>query len=445
MVIKKARSMPYGFSKRLNIITLGLSLCLTLSVRAQNAEPLSLPLRDQQLDAIALFQALAADLHWTAAATATLQQEFAAKPTNGSLAPVVLDRAQIDNLAKLFPNVFSLESQGDRDELVVNRAALQNTLREQKLKLRQHLAAAAGIETTKLVKLQTTWTEPSEPPARVVIVLHGIHSTSTAGQAVALQLHETTKLPMLLSLFPNDAPVLESAEQLNQQLDKILREFPNTQISLVAYSLGGLVARGALEWPTGNEEPIRKNVDQLILVCPPNHGSALWEYAPLLEGAEIWQRIASHESIGRPLQRVVRSITDGLNEASADLDPNSPWMLELNRQPRPAHVRYAILAGDRGPIRPVAGMLMQVGLKKLEENAELGPLAKRLADVTRMPELRFGRGDGVVKLQATKLKGVDDWELLPISHLDWGQVETDAGRTLVDAITRRLTSNADGN
>ncbi|MDP1563040.1 MAG: hypothetical protein Q8M16_16805 [Pirellulaceae bacterium] len=437
--------MPYGFSKRLTIMALGLSFCLTLSVRGQNVEPLSLPLRDQQLDANALFQALAADLHWTAAAAATLQQEFAAKPISGSLAPVALDRAQIDNLAKLFPSVFSLESKGDRDELVIDRGALQNTLREQKLKLRQHLAAAAGIETTQFVKLPTTWPEPSEPPSRVVIVLHGIHSTPTAGQAVALQLHETTKLPMLQFLYPNDAPVMESAEKLNQQLDKILGEFPDTQISLVGYSLGCLVARGALEWPTGSSEPIRKNVDQLILVCPPNHGSALWEYAPLLEGAEIWQRMANHEAIGRPLQRVVRTITDGLNEASADLDPNSPWMLELNRQPRPAHVRYSILAGDRGPIRPVAGMLMQVGLKQLEENVEFGPLAKRLADVTRMPELRQGRGDGVVKLQATKLDGVDDWELLPISHLDWGQVKTDPGRMLVDAITKRLVRNADGN
>lgn len=429
------------------------NLLFAITLRAQSPDLLHLPLHEQQLDANSLFEAIAPDLHWTAAATATLRSEFVANaPLNVDAnadanvdANAMLNREQMDKIVQLFPDIFSIATLSDRDALVVNRDALRNSLREQKLRIRRNLAAAAGIETSQLVKLPTTWAERAEPPQRVVIVLHGLHSTPTAGQAVAMQLHEQCQLPMLMLLYANDAPVTESAGEFIRQLEAFADKFPNTQISVVGYSLGGLVARSALECPTWNEEPVRKNVDQLILVCPPNHGSALWEYAPLLEGAEIWQRIANHEAIGRPLQRVMRSITDGLNEASADLDPESPWMLELNRQPRPAHVRYSILAGDRGPIRPVAGMLMQVGLKQLEENVELGPMAKRLADVTRMPELRLGRGDGVVKVQATKLDGVADWELLPISHLDWGQVETDAGRTLVDAITKRLVRTAEGN
>ncbi len=431
-----------GLRFRFIAIVLAASLCLSSSVEAQAPESLLLPLRNQKLDANTLFQALAADLHWTTAATVTLQQEFTGKQATETHASVELDRAQIDTLLDRFPTVFSRESNAEQDLLVINRSELQNTLREQKLMLRQHLAEVAGIKMTRLDKLPTTWPDSSQPPNRVVIVLHGIHSTPAAGEAVALELHKATSHPMLQFLYPNDAPVLESAERLNQELAKFLVEYPDTQISLVAYSLGGLVARSALEWPKWHNEPARQKVDQLILVCPPNHGSALWEYAPLLEGAEIWQRIVNNESVGQPFRRVVRSITDGLNEASADLQPDAPWIVELNRLPRSAHVRYSILAGDRGPLRPAAAMLIQVGLHELEDHGELGPLAKRLAAVTRMAELRQGRGDGVVRVQATKLDGVTDWELLPISHLDWGQVDTDSGRRLLKAIATRVIGTA---
>jgi hypothetical protein len=372
----------------------------------------------------------------------TLQQEFAEKSRIESPAATMLNPTQIQKLPQLFPHVFSLESAEDQGVLQINRAALQESLREQKLKLRQHLAEAAGIEMTRVVKLPATWPARSQPPSRIVIVLHGIHSTPAAGEAVAMQLHEKTKLPMFLYLYPNDAPVTESAGEFIKALQKISTDSPGASISVVAYSLGGLVARSALEWPAWKDELKGQKIDQLIMVCPPNHGSALWEYAPLLEGAEVWQRIANHEAIGRPWRRIVSSISDGFNEASADLRPESPWLLELNRQPRPDHVRYTIIAGDRGPIRPVAGMLIQVGLKQFEENVEFGPLVDRLAKVTRMGELQQGRGDGVVKVEATKLAGVHDWELIPISHLDWGQVESVAGQALADAMARRLKSSA---
>jgi pimeloyl-ACP methyl ester carboxylesterase len=429
-------------SIRSMVIFLVASLCFSSSYGVQSPELVALPLHNERLDASTLFEAMATDLHWTTAAMVTLQQEFRGKQATETHAPVELDQAQIDQLLARFPKVFSREYNEEQDLLVINRSELQNTLREQKLKLRQHLAEVAGIKMTRLDKLPATWPEPSHQPNRVVIVLHGVHSTPAAGEAVALQLHKATTYPTLQFLYPNDAPVMESAERLNQELATFLVEHPDTQISLVAYSLGGLVARSALEWPKWHNEPARQKVDQLILVCPPNHGSALWEYAPLLEGAEIWQRIVNNEAVGQPLRRVLRSITDGLNEASADLQPDSPWLVELNRLPRSDRVRYSILAGDRGPIRPVAALLIQVGLHQLENHVELGPLAKRLADVTDMPELRQGRGDGVVRVQATKLDGVPDWELLPISHLDWGQVETEPGRCLLNAIAKRIAGTA---
>lgn len=416
--------------------------CLLFSSLAygQPSELIRLPMHQQTLDANTLFQALAPDLHWTAAAAATLQQEFFANDNQSPRSAAILDRQQIEKYCQTFPEIFSLNSKDGREELVVDRGNLQKLLREQKLKLRRQLAQVAGIETTKLSKLPTTWTATDQPPSRVVIVLHGIHSTPAAGMKVADDLHQATGLPMSLFLYPNDAPVIESAEELVNELKTFAADFPETKISLVAYSLGGLVARAALEWPTLKGNPALHQIDQVILVSPPNHGSALWEYAPLLEGAEVWQRIMNHESLGRPLQRIAGAISDGLNEASADLDPKSEWLLELNRQPRRPGVEYTILYGDRGPIRPVAGLLIQVGLNQLEQNVDLGPLAQRLAAVTRMTELHYGKGDGVVRIPATKLEGVADWERLPISHLDWGRIETEAGRTINAAIAKRLSN-----
>ncbi len=429
-------------------VLIGLTLAgnRTLSF-AQTLEPIRLPLEEGQLDMGQLYEAVGPDLHWIAGATTTLTHEFQRRPRSAAWLPsdsprtkALMPSDQVGELLRLFPGVFALESAtaDSPAALVVDRNRLTGLLAQKKRALRYRLAAAAGIEIAALRKVDATWPAHQHAPARIVIVLHGMHSTLQTGQAMAVSLHDSTSLPFMMFSYPNDAPVVESAEIFAHHLDALSREYPDSQVSVVGYSLGGLVSRAALELPPQRSMLDNCRVDQLILVCPPNGGSALWEYAPLLEGAEILQRLNDEDLLGRPLRRIVRAITDGLNEASADLNPNAALLQELNQQNRCPQIRYSVIAGDQGPLRPTTAVLLQLGLQKWQAASDDGPLVVRLAEVARMAELQRGQGDGVVRLEATQLTGVSDWEVLPIDHLTWGQVETKPGQDLLEAITKRL-------
>lgn len=418
-----------------------------------------------------ILKALAADLHWIPASLARWQTNAKTDPTMNAPAAVRepslpgvpdalpdtpalesydttvateltndFDAFNIVLWQQSFPGVFT-ELAGNEttlDRVRVDRRALRGLLDEKKLLFRTQLAEWADLPLASLDWVEETWpsTTPTTPN-RIVIILHGIHSTESAGRSMAIALHQQHALPYCLFQYPNDASLEESAIRLKAALPALRAAYPTSRVSLVAYSMGGLVARTLLESNDIYDADACQAIDQLIMVCPPNHGSALWHEAPLLEVVEVWQR-TRRNPLDRPFRNIARSLVDGLNEASATLNPDSEWLQTLNRQPRRSHVRYAILAGDRGPLRRFTRVALKLGLDALADDSENGPLLQRLAEVAGLPELQAGRGDGVVRLESTRLPDVDDWVLLPIHHLTWGQTDTEEITPLLDAITCRL-------
>jgi hypothetical protein len=57
-------------------------------------------------------------------------------------------------------------------------------------------------------------------------------------------------------------------------------------------------------------------------------------------------------------------------------------------------------------------------------------------------ELRKGSGDGVVTLQSARLEGVDDFEILPINHLEWGKLDELSGQRVLDEVVERITTRS---
>lgn len=126
--------------------------------------------------------------------------------------------------------------------------------------------------------------------------------------------------------YPSGRPLEEAAEALREALEDLAREYPEergTRHVVLAYSMGGLVARRVLE---GGEVPVR--VQDLILLASPSQGvpyGSLAEMLPFLRA-----RVRRH----------VRHFP-----GTADLFSGSDFLRRLNRNPRPPPpIRYLALA-----------------------------------------------------------------------------------------------------
>jgi hypothetical protein len=103
-------------------------------------------------------------------------------------------------------------------------------------------------------------------------------------------------------------------------------------------------------------------------------------------------------------------------------------------------VKYAVLAGDAGLIDPLIALVGNELLELLKREARNPkPIQDRAHNLLNSDELRKGSGDGVVTLVSAKLEGVTDFEVLPINHLEWGELDKPSGQRVLDEIVERIT------
>jgi hypothetical protein len=411
---------------------------------------LRLPIQNGTVDAGELFHAVSNDLHWIAGSVTAFSRVFGGEKNtiNGRLSETA-----VNDLCSRFPDAFRIENTKtngiEKEELVVDIKELSKQLADKKSALRAFLAGRNGETLASLRKVPSTWTGESGPgstaakPLRIVVVMAGLHGIDSSAEKVAKAIHERTGLPMCVFAYPNDGPIRESAKLLLTRLERLHQQYPSAMITLVTHSMGGLVSRAALEMPdllpgTRGSISDRTGVDQLLQVCPPNHGSALAEYGPLLEAAEQAYRLVSRSS-GKRERVLFQAIVDGFNEASAELKPRSKFLQELSLCKRNPEVRYSILAGSDAPLR--GGTMNLVGSiwgrisASVNEPPELG---RRIESVLSCDELRKGKGDGVVSLESARLEGVKDFSVFEMHHLVWNELDTAAGKTMISEVCSRL-------
>lgn len=401
-----------------------------------------LPLEDGQLDCTLLFEAIADDVHWLASGVVGITRSMSYLESGDCR----LSPAQVERLVARYPQIFTFQelTTSGKSGLAVDTEAFARRMADKKGSLRSWLAEVAGRPLSRITKVADTWNSAGESPLRVVVVAAGLHATVASAHAMAKELHARTNLPMCIFAYPNDGPLAESAVLLLHELEGLRADYPDSRITLVAHSMGGLVARAALELPLGGSATLRSpsslqlGVDQLVQICPPNHGSALSSYAPLLEGVEQVYRLVD-PGVERRRQQIFGMITDGFNEAPAELSPTSDFLRRLNRSSRDPHVRYTIIAGNAGPLRPHHTLLLGTAWDRFA--SVLGePLRVdgRVRELLVCDELRDGAGDGVVSLDSARLAGVDDFVILPIHHLTWNELDSEAGGRLVTELGSRL-------
>jgi pimeloyl-ACP methyl ester carboxylesterase len=279
--------------------------------------------------------------------------------------------------------------------------------------------------------LEENWEQVDESKP-VVIVVHGYNSCPQRNKAMADAIR-SAGYPTGMFSYPNDYTIVTSAQLLSSELRRFRHQHPDRRVVLVCHSMGGMVARTCLEDSLYDPE----NVDRLILIAPPTHGSAIAHFAV---GTDVWEHWLARRN-GGPWRRIRDSVIDGLGEAADELCPDSTFLADLNSRPRNPRVEYTVILGT-GASMTEAEMqwIRESVIAKLAKvpGAETG--AKRLETLlSDMDELVEGKGDGVVAVSRGRLDGVSDTLVLPFGHLSvTGAPESEVVQEVQQLVIERL-------
>lgn len=249
------------------------------------------------------------------------------------------------------------------------------------------------------------WPDDFAAGRRTMLLVHGLEADASDLQRFARACRESDIQPILFD-YPNDGPIAWSGDRLRTELNELLVRHPKLRLVIVAHSMGGLVARHALE---AADRPPRA-VTHLFMLGTPNHGSQL-------AGAQSWVEILRAVPSGRLLSADL--LRDGLNEAADDLQPESTFLKKLNSRRRPAAVRYFSAIGRRSFISNDRRERLSRELEELFRRrktstefqaAVLGALAAE--------ELQDGRGDGAVAVTSARFPGADKERLFDLNHVE---------------------------
>ncbi len=306
--------------------------------------------------------------------------------------------------------VEQIDPDSDDRRLVIelDQAAMSASRRRFRTRLRTALRPLLRDKQEYGLKLDENWAQAAAD-RNLVVLIHGLNSTPAKVDALLVGAR-ADGFPCAVFSYPNDQTIDDSAKLLGRELSRFAVDHPDRKISLVTHSMGALVARAAIEDPKLDPG----NVRQLVMVAPPNHGSALARFSFGLELQEHLTNVRRKAEVGTFLA----AVEDGLAGAARDLRPDSPLLRALNARPRNPNVRYTIFLGTRAPLTDAdLAHLRRTVAAAGQRNRWVqffGPRVDTwLAD---LDETIAGKGDGVVSVARGRLDGVEDTVVLRFSH-----------------------------
>jgi pimeloyl-ACP methyl ester carboxylesterase len=378
--------------KQLAIWALSAVLCAGTVVHAEQHQ-LRVPLRDGKLSLPELSAAMTEKLHLPAVEWGSAAVDV--QGIGGSMTVAALNKALGDGCRVSV----------DKDAVVIqyDPAKLPHNLEQAKHATRVFTAEVApeatAIQASKYGLLLPAKVSPKQ---RTVILVHGVDCTRECISPLG-DLLKGEGYQVAYFSYRDDQAIADSAADFLQQLKAVRETFPEMPLDVVAFSMGGLVSRAAIE---GDDYP--GGVGRLIMLAPPNHGSK-WahvrEVLEVREQYELWKT--------DPNWKWTWSITDGLGEAGTDLLPDSKFLKQLNEKPRRAGVKYTIVNGNEHPMWKAASKAADGTVWLLGDTVSGWLKADRLADNLRNHE---AKSDGPVSIESTRLAGVDDIVTVRADH-----------------------------
>ena len=150
------------------------------------------------------------------------------------------------------------------------------------------------------LRLEDGW-DRSDPNKPLVIMIHGFNSTPEQNVSLMLPIR-AAGFPCATFAYPNDYFIRSSAQLLSNELRNFASQNPHRRVILVCHSMGGLVARACVEDPLYDPG----NVDRLIMIAPPTHGTFIAHFAV---GTDLWEHWLSRATAGRGSGCETRSST----------------------------------------------------------------------------------------------------------------------------------------
>ncbi len=200
--------------------------------------------------------------------------------------------------------------------------------------------------------------------------------------------------------YPNDQPISESARLFFEEMADLTMQEIQT-VSIVAHSMGGLVAREMMTSPElafakGVSDGSVPRITRLIMIATPNHGAELARFRILGEFRDQLVNMLSGDYFW------LRGILDGAGEAGLDMIPGSPFLESLNARPHPEDVAMCVIAGvlstwESAEIDQfIDSVKDRLPSTAHESVGQIGDLLHSMA---------YGAGDGLVPVNSARLDG----------------------------------------
>jgi pimeloyl-ACP methyl ester carboxylesterase len=248
-----------------------------------------------------------------------------------------------------------------------------------------------------------------DPSRRMIVLVHGLDCNRSNWSSMA-DLLGKEGYQVAYFAYPSDGPIETSVSLLAREMKGLHQNYPKLPVSILAHSMGGLVARAYIEGPA-----YAGNVDQFIMLGTPNQGSRWAAYRMALEIREhygLWK--------SEPNWRLSWMITDGLGEAGRDLRPKSAFLTKLNSLPRRAGVGYTIIAGDHNLARRIEADALDGTANIIPERLRswwgVRQINSGLHNAAECTRETTGQCDGPVAVKSTELQGVSDHVTLHADH-----------------------------
>jgi pimeloyl-ACP methyl ester carboxylesterase len=253
---------------------------------------------------------------------------------------------------------------------------------------------------------------PNDPTRPTVCLVHGLNSSS-GGFVHMIPWLEQAGYGIVVYDYPFNRSIAESCQGFARDW-AVFRNEVKDQLpwSIVAHSMGALVARSLVEEEAGPARDVRS----LILIAPVNQGSQLAKMQTLVQFVKGLQALN-----GKNLTKAMMNLSDGLGQAALDMLPGSPFLKALNRRARRQGLPYHIMAGDVGFLTRGARAQIEGRVDLVTRNAGIfGKLTQAAtADLPDLlDELTDGTGDGCVSVARTRLEGVADHVTIHANHAE---------------------------
>jgi hypothetical protein len=243
-----------------------------------------------------------------------------------------------------------------------------------------------------------------DPAARTLLLIHGLEGSAADLERFRLACCNWG-IQAIVFDYPNDAPLAWSGDRLALELKELTKKYPSLRMSIVAHSMGGLVARHALEVSLQSGS----GVTDVFFLGTPHRGSSLAVAQPVLELA---LPLLQGSGFG------IDMLSDGLGEAGDDLRPGSEFLKQLGKARRVAGVRYHVAIGKKSFITPEQGLGLVRQVQTVFERLRVPKnLETQMLGFLQSDELQSGKGDGAVSVTSARLDGTDNEKQFDLNHL----------------------------